>query len=398
MKTRFILLLIFMSTFLSAQERYFLKSDTRLYTSNSTSSSFLGYFKYGAEIQLLSENENGWYKVKSDNLSEGFVPAKFVSKTLNAADVYTKDNENPVLYGGDGSHGGNHLFILGAGIKARALPDKTSKLKEILTCGEAVSVNYSPLNSEEWVNISGSFNPEYARYVQRKYLGNCPDFDELMKQFDKLAETNIVDRKTISERLVELAWNNQKSKLITAYDKYYSVIIQLNDKKLLAETELNMLLAKKQSVEKNYEKIIPFSEKIELIIKGAKSKNYTISLKDLLKTCGKPTKTKRISDECGVYLSDLFYYYADLEVSVDEKQNLVELITVKINGHNKLLIDNTILDNSTNEKDFIIQYGDYIDTYFKSPHVYYFSLDDGSSIAVEFIDGKLYQVKINFDC
>ena len=115
MKFKALLYFLLSTTFLFAQESYFLKSDTRLYTSNSTSSAFLGYFKYGAEIQLLSANENGWYKVKSDNLSEGFVSAKFVSKALNAADVYTKDKENPIVEGGDSFYGGNHLLVLGAG-------------------------------------------------------------------------------------------------------------------------------------------------------------------------------------------------------------------------------------------------------------------------------------------
>lgn len=398
MKSKSLLYFLLFSTFIFAQERYFLKSDTRLYTTNSTSSSFLGYFKYGAEIQLLSANENGWYKVKSDNLSEGFVPSKFVSKTLNVSDLKTKDTENPIIEGGDEYYGGNHLFVLGAGLKARALPDKTSKLREILTCGEPVAVNYLPLNSEEWVNISGSFNVEYAKYVQRKYLGNRPNFEELSNQFDKLNASNIAERKTVAERLVELAWNSENEKLIVAYDKYYSVVKQLNDEKLLADSEVNMLLAKSLSKHKSDESIIDFTKNAEFVVKGIKSKNYQIAYKDLIKAFGKPTKTEKISDECGVFLSDIFYYYKDLQVSVDVKQNIAELIKVLINSNNKFVINaNSILNNTTTEKEFITKYNSYIDAHFKTPHIYYLMIDAGS-ITIEFKDGKIYSVTIGFDC
>ena len=84
MKKYYFLIAILSSVLLHAQERYFLNSDTRLYTSANTSAEFLGYFKYGAEVQLLSESKNGWYKVKADNLSEGYIPEKYVAARLNA--------------------------------------------------------------------------------------------------------------------------------------------------------------------------------------------------------------------------------------------------------------------------------------------------------------------------
>lgn len=397
MKAKFILMLILLISKVYSQEQYFSKSDTKLYASNTYNSPIKGYFKYGAAILLLSPTKNGWYKVQSDNLSDGFVPAKFVSKSLNVADIYTKDIDNPIIEGGDNFYGGNHLFVLGAGLRSRALPNKTARLKEILTCGEPVSVNYVSINPDEWVNISGSFSTKYAKYVQRKYLGNRPNFEELINQFDRLEQNNIQERKTISERLVELAWNSEKSKLTIAYNRYYLLAKQLNDEKLIKDTEFNILLSQKLSVEKKYENIILFSEKIELVLRGKKTNKFTISLKDILKLYGKPPKTEKITDECGVYLSDLLYHYTDLDIAVDEKQNLAELVSVRINSNNKLFIENSILDDTTSERDFVIKYGEYLDTFFKSPHIYYFGLD-GDSIWVEFKDGKLFQVGINFDC
>ena len=397
-KYHFIAALLFCSILLHAQERYFLNSDTRLYTSTSASAEFLGYFKYGAEVQLLSKNESGWYKVKADNFSEGYVPEKFVGTRLNAADIKTVDYENPVLAGGDQYYGGNHLFVLVAGLKARALPDKTSKIKEILFTGDPVPVNYLPKNEEEWVNIGGNFHPEYAKFTLRKFIGKRPDFNTLIKEFDKLNPDATAERKTVAERIVELAWNSDYSKLAPAYQRYSEVVKQLNDPKLIADTELNMAIAKGLDKHKLPEQIIAFTQKAEFVLKGFKTKSLFLTQKELVKTFGKPAKTASIGDECGIYLSDLFYYYPDLEVSVDEKQNKAEIVKVFINENNKMILNtNSVLDNTLTEKAFIEKYGTYITASIKAPHSYSLQFED-SEFRIEFKDGKLFFIEIFFYC
>lgn len=391
-------LLFFCSILLHSQERYFLNSDTRLFISPNASADFLGYFKYGAEVRLLSENQNGWYRIQADNLSEGYVQEKYIAKSLNAKDIKIKDPKNSILEGGDAYYGGNHLFVLAAGLKARALPDKSSKIREILFTGDPVAVNYLPVNPEEWVNISGSFNEEYSKYTLRKFLGPRPNFDALLKDFDKLDVNALNERKTVSERIVELAWNSDYDKLIPAYQRYYEVVKQLNDPKLLSETELNMALAKGLANHKLSEQIIAFTQKAHYSLKGFKTKSVTISKTDLIKTMGNPTKKAQISDECGIYLSDLFYYYPDLEVSVDEKQNQGEIIKVFINENNKFIINqNAILDHTLSEKAFIEKYGTYIEASLKSPHIYSIIMED-SQFRLEFKDGKLFSVEIFYYC
>jgi len=398
MKKLYFFLLICCSIWAQAQERYFINSDTKLYNSPNTSAAFLGYFKYGAQIRLLSENQNGWYKIQADNLNEGFVPEKFVAKSLNAKDVKTKDPKNPIIEGGDAYYGGNHLFILAAGLKARALPDKNSKIREVLFTGDPVPVNYLPLNPEEWVNVGGSIDEEYEKYTLRKFLGARPNFDSLLKEFDKLDPNNISERKTISERIVELAWNSDYSSLVPAYQRYFEVVKQINDPKLTAETELNIALAKALANHKLPEQIIAFSQKSYYSLKGFKTKSVFISQTDLIKTMGTPTKKARISDECGIYLSELFYYYPDLEVSVDEKQNKAEIIKVFVNENNKFIINaNAVLDHTMSEKAFIEKYGTYIEASLKAPHHYSIIMED-SQFRLEFKDGKLYSVEIFYYC
>jgi len=391
-------LLFFCSILLHSQERYFLNSDTRLFTSPNSSADFLGYFKYGAEVRLLSENQNGWYKIQADNLSEGYIQEKYIAKSLNAKDIKIKDPKNPILEGGDAYYGGNHLFVLAAGLKARALPDKSSKIREILFTGDPVPVNYLPINPDEWVNINGSFNEEYSKYTLRKFLGSRPNFDALLKEFDNLDANALNERKTVSERIVELAWNSEYAKLTPAYQRYYEVVKQINDPKLLEETELNMALAKGLANHKLNEQIIAFTQKSHYSLKGFKTKSVTISKTDLIKTMGNPNKKAQISDECGIYLSDLFYYYPDLEVSVDEKQNQGEIIKVFINENNKFIINSTAtLDYTLSEKAFIEKYGTYIEASLKSPHIYSIIMEE-SQFRLEFKDGKLFSVEIFYYC
>jgi uncharacterized protein YgiM (DUF1202 family) len=398
MKKLYFVLALFCSVLSHSQERYFLNSDTRLYTAASSSAAFLGYFKYGAEIRLLSESKNGWYKVQADNFNEGFIEEKFVTTRLNAKDIKIKDNENPIIEGDDTYYGGNHLFVLVASLKARALPDKNSKIKEILYTGDPVAVNYLPKNQEDWVNINGNFTEEYAKYTLRKFIGTRPNFDALLKEFDKLDVNAIADRKTVSERIVELAWNSDYAKLAPAYQRYYEVVKQLNDPKLIAETDLNMAIAKGLAKHKLPEEIVAFTKKAEFALKGIKTKSLYLTQKDLVKTFGQPSKKESIGDECGVYLNDLFYYYPDLEISVDEKKNQAEVVKVYSNENNKFIINaNSILDNSVSEKAFIEKYGAYIEASIKSPHNYSILVED-SQFKIEFKDGKLFSIEIFFYC
>lgn len=397
MKKYYLLILLFTTVLLHSQERYFLNSDTRLYTSANTSAEFLGYFRYGAEVQLLSESKDGWYKVKADNLSEGYIPEKFVATRLNARDVKVKDSENPLIESDD-YYGSNHLFVLVAGLKARAQPDKNAKIREILNTGDPVAINYLPKNQEDWVNISGQFNDEYAKFTLRKFVGKRPDFNSLLKDFDKLDVTNITERKTIGERLVELAWNSETTTLAPAYQRYYEVVKELNDPKLLAYTELNMAVAKGLAKHKKPEEILAFVKKSEFILKGLKTKAWYLTQKDLVKTFGKPPKTAHVNDECGVYLSELFYYYPDLEASVDEQKNQAEITKVFINENNRLVLNpNATLDHTLTEKAFIEKYGAYINASIKTPHIYAIQIED-SEFRIEFKDGKIFTIEIFFYC
>lgn len=392
--TLFILLFVCNSF---AQNRFWIISDTKLFEKPNESSSFYGYFKRGAEIRILDESNPNWTKIQSDNLTIGFVPKKNINDRLNGFDIYSNDDENPIINGNDGYYGGNHLFIIVAGLKGRALPDKASSVKKILTNGEVVSVNYYPLKADEWVNISYGFDSN-ATYIQRKYLGKRPDFDELIKQFDGLELSKIEERETIAERLVELATNSPKETLKPAFERYLSVVKQLNDTKKIEETKFNLYILSCLSKIDNYEEVSNYIKNSEFIINGKKSTNFILPLNHIINSYGKPSKKEKISDDCGVFLSVMFYYYPSLVLSVDEKDNKVELIEVTITDKNTFSFNsNNSVNFETTEYDFVKKYGKYININFKFPNTYWTYLED-TSISFEFLNGKLFKIKVYNAC
>ncbi|WP_338375490.1 SH3 domain-containing protein [uncultured Flavobacterium sp.] len=388
-------LLIISNSF--SQDRFWILNDTRLFEKPSETSTFYGYFKRGAEIKIISEINSNWSKIQSDNMTIGYVLKKYISNSLNYYDVYTNDIENPILNGGDKYYGGNHLFVNVAGLKGRALTDKNSTVKRILTNGEAVQISYYPINEEQWVNIGYGFDSN-AVYVQRKYIGQRPNFEDLINQFDTIEVLKVEERKKIAERLVELATNSDNETLKPAFERYLLVANQLNDIKKIEETEFNLFIVSKINFEYNFEEVNNFAKNSEFIINGKKSQNCILPLNFIIKTLGKPLKKETVTDECGVYLSELFYKYENITLSVDEKENKTELIDVIINNINKFSFNlNDILDNNTTEKEFIIKYSKYITTNFKNPNIYLIHLES-SSIIFEFKIGVLSKVSVNNYC
>ena len=302
-KLIFIYLFLFTSVFSIAQDRYWIINDTKLFEKPSTESKFYGHFRYGAEVKIIEDLKNGWLKVQSDNFTIGFVKKELIRTTMNGNDKIIEDPSNPIIKGGDAYYGGNHLFVTVAGLKARSKPDKMSSVKEILTNGDAVSVSYFPINKEEWVNIGYGFEPNAAKFVLAKYLGKRPVYEDLLTQFDKLPKTDVANRKTIGERLVELTWNSGDISELPALERYLEVAKQLNDAKLITETEFNILIAKNIGLhtDLNFKLLQEKIQSSYFEINGFKFDNTAISYTDSIKKFGKPIKIETVEDECGIY-------------------------------------------------------------------------------------------------
>ncbi len=393
-----ILFLLFSCQLILAQDRYWIINDTKLFEKPSIESNYYGHFRYGAEIKIIEDLKNGWFKVQSDNFTIGFVKKEFIRTSMNGNNKIIEDPSNPIIKGGDSYYGGNHLFVTVAGLKARNKPDKTATVKEILTNGEAVSVNYYPVNPEEWVNIGLSFDSKYAKFVLAKFLGKRPVYEDLLNKFDKIPKTDIANRKTIGERLVELTWNIGDINELPALERYLEVVKQLNDEKLIAETEFNILIASNIKKDLDFEKIEAKMQSSYFEINGYRFDGTLISYLDLIKNFGKPTKIETIEDDCSSYLSNVLYHYSDFIISVDQENNQAELVETFFKPNTKFyFVEKSIFSQQISEKDFILKYGQYLEYSFKNPHYYYISIYAGS-YSIYFKEGVLYSIEINYYC
>ncbi len=393
-----ILFLLFSCQLILAQDRFWVINDTKLFEKPSLESNYYGHFRYGAEIKIIEDLKNGWLKVQSDNFTIGFVKKELIRTSMHANDKIIEDPSNPIIKGGDAYYGSNHLFVNVAGLKVRSKPDKTASVKEILTNGEAVSVDYYPVNPEEWVNIGLSLDSKYAKYVLAKYLGKRPVYEELLNQFDKIPKTNIAERKKIGERLVELTCNSGDINELPALERYLEVAKQLNDEKLIADTEFNILIAKNIKNDLDFENLEAKMQDAYFEINGCRFDCTLISYLDLIKKFGKPTKIVTIEDDCSSYLSNVLYHYSDFIVSVDQENNQAELVETFFKPNTKFYFDaKSIFSQQISEKDFILKYGQYLNYNFKNPHFYYISIDAGS-YSIYFKEGVLYSIEINYYC
>ena len=394
----FIYLFLFTNIFSIAQDRYWIINDTKLFEEPSTKSKFYGYFRYGAEVKIIEDLKNGWLKVQSDNFTIGFVKKELIRTTMNGNDKIIEDPSNPIIKGGDSYYGGNHLFVMVAGLKARSKPDKTASIREVLTNGDAVSVSYFPVNKEEWVNIGYGFEPRSAKFVLAKYLGKRPVYEDLLAQFDELPKTDIANRKIIGERLVELSWNSGETNDLPALERYLEVAKQLNDEKLIADTEFNILIAKNIKNEIDFVFIDEKMQKAYFEINGFKFDGTMISVSDLEKKFGKPNKIETIEDDCETYLSNLLFHYPDFIISVDKENNKAELVETFFKPNTKFVIDSkSIINQQISEKDFILKYGNFLNYNFKNPHYYHIPLDSGQFV-IYFKEGILYSIELFYFC
>lgn len=381
-----------MSFSLNGQRNHWISNDTRLYENPTLSSNFFGYFRYGASIQIINDNNSGWVEVKADNNDTGYVKKEYISTTLNAKDIITIDNENPIILGNDSYYGGNHLFVLVAGLKLRSDPNSNAKIIKIASTGMPLSVSYVPVNEEKWVCV------DHNKFTLKKFIGKRPDLNKLYEIFNKIDISDVQERRKISERIVELSWNSGYEHLNKAYEIYAEVVNQIGDPELIEKTENYILLANGLSKKLPFDKITKLTKQSDFVIKDLKVNKFYSTYLELEKHYTFPTKVENIEDDCGIYLNNLFYYYPNMNVSVDKKNNKIEITKIYLDNNTKFkLTENTTLTKETTERDFLTNYSQYIDTSIQSPNTYTFPLED-SVLILEFKMGKLFSVEVMYFC
>ncbi|SDI44560.1 hypothetical protein SAMN04489796_11151 [Winogradskyella thalassocola] len=372
---------------IQAQNHKYINADTRLYNEATTNDGFKGYFKVNARVEVLSTQTSDWVFVKADNDNTGYVQSKYLSVKYNSNQNIVEDSDNPIL-NGDNYYGGHHLFVTVASLRARGEPNLSGEIRTILTMGEPVRVKYIPVEKDAWVNISDN------RYIQRKYLNERPSYDALALSYASIEKSNTNERLKIAERLVELAWNSGYTYLKSAYLVLLDVATDTNNTALIKSTQMYLTLADGLEHPLPSEMVTSFIEDASFKIKGVQINKQMADLNTVIDTYGQPIKMENISDECGVYYSSTFYHYKNMTLSVNPEENLAEIVDIILDENSVFIMnENSIIDHTIIETEFIKLYSKYIRTSIQDLHTYTIFNDYGGYNIV-FKNGKIYSVTV----
>lgn len=373
-------------------DRMFIVSPTPLYLTPQSDKAPLGTLLRGAKVWVMPQGrETGdFVKVEVYKGFSGYVAANSFRKSLNAADTYSP-SPAPVIEQ-DNHYGSPHLFSLVAGLRSRDGVGPTARVVKIYTTGEAVPVEYLPRRADDYVVIRTDWdrNPEL---VQRQYLGPLPALSEYLARYDAVPATDLKNRRLWAERAMELAWNSGDPTAKTpAMKRFLSVARDLKDPTLIANAELSLLLAQTQDNRLPYEAVAPLMapSKTYGILQGHRLPDSGLRYTQVMEWLGKPQQQNRITDDdCGVYIGDQMLLYPSAEVTADVKQDLADVIRMNLQDpKNAFVINNTRVDATTSEMDFVRTHGRLLWGSGLHPHHYHLPMNDYTTLIFVFKNGR----------
>ncbi|WP_271769827.1 SH3 domain-containing protein [Aquimarina algiphila] len=379
--TTIVFFALFLFGYLGFGQKQWIVSPTELYTAYDTNKKAIGVLLRGAGVEVLSEEQQPWIKVKVDNGMIGFVDSALIKEGLHISDLYSLSP--PPVIENDGHYGSPHMFVQVASLRIRELPNPDAKIVSYFTMGEVTGIDFYPYDPNAWVKVNKGF-------VQQKYLGARPKLENLYHQFDTIPIANIKGRKKIAERLVEFAWNTSGSK-VPALERFLSVAEQFGDKKKIEYTKLQIQIAKGLTQTLDYKELeaIGRSEETYIKINGIQFPNYTeVTYSEMLEVLGKPIKIIEEEIDC-CYSGNLRYYYDSAEFVVDKKKNLAEVVWIDFKGKgNTFVINGTSIDKDTTEEEFVKLASRWVYYNGRYPNKYDLPFLDYYNIILSFKNGK----------
>lgn len=392
MKFKLIIFTVVIAFFqVNAQNNKYLNTESYLFKTADSSSKKLGYFKPNASVVLIESLGNGWSNIKTDNLDTGYILTKNLSDKYTSSKRSNILKDNPIS-NANSNFGNYHSYITVASLRIRNKPSLDSEIVGKLSCGQAVPVKYLPVDPKSWVNITNS------RFVQRQFLGEKPTHNNLVEKYNNIQEQDFKNRLKIAERIVELSWNSNQTHLKEAYQILNNLAVEIKDEKLIKNSQFFIEYALGQLNKKNESEIEDFIKNADFIIKGISVKNQFVKLSEAIKTFGEPKDVKNMQDECGIYYSNLFYFYDNINLSVNKEENLANIDYIQLSKNFKFKINqNNIIDHTISELNFIKKYASYIRTNINYPNRYFWQNDDGGYY-IEFKNGYAYSITVFSIC
>lgn len=211
---RTLVLFTFLSLLLEARcERMQIICNTELFEAPHLASKTVGIFGRGSVVEVIYDQDDGWAKVRTESLMEGYVKSGYLTKRLNARDKCNNEPFPKELFAGEnlGYYQGRGLCVTVAGLRARAKPSKGAPVVTLLKMNKHCSISFYPYDENEWVLAGYDYDRDKSTpfYVQRKYVGQHTDIFKYLEAFGSI--TNPDKKKKYAERILEMSFFEQDS-------------------------------------------------------------------------------------------------------------------------------------------------------------------------------------------
>lgn len=402
MKNRLLFLLFIFSVYIhsSHASEYFILSSTYLYASPQENSEQLGVFARGGHFEKIESVDDVWWKIKAENGLTGYVKTEYTASHLNAADYYEPDPD--IFIQNDGYMGCPHLFVRASSLKARKEPHPSAKVDRVLFINTAFCIGFIPYDENGWVNIGG-FSKESRAYIQRKYLGERYQLEEVIQTYLNLDKQDIANRKLWIERLAEISWLEKPADRVKALDLCYTFWKEQKDVQRTNQTEFDLFRAKAMQNPLPLENMENYFKPGDTyMMLNNKKVQWSFSLPEVNELNLPYDKKTDMGDEnmCDEAHYQLLFKTFILNVYQFEDNPArvsVHAIDLSVNG-NAFILNKFKIDKNTTEKDFITNFGQVINVHYTEPHTYYINLSDASFITIVFKNGKALSFKETFYC
>lgn len=384
-----------------------IRSTCKVYRMPSFKSKPIGVYARGGMAIELKKFNNGWSEILVENGEKAYVLTEFLATTLNGNDRYEKDPDDFVRPNDeDAEYGSPHLFIRGAGVRARALFSKNKPVTKIFRTNEPVSVSYLPYDEDKLVKIDGggyAFDRQAWLFTQKKFLGRRLNFNETVKEYRALPATDTAKRKILAERIYEMSWREKNSDNIQGVSLFLDYLKQHNNTLAIANVEFEkMMLANLREPRQDGEAHTSYENgKLSYIINNVYIDSAITP--QLIQQINLPyiiSKKPQDLPEVGPEV-DVLYKFADVRIYYNtiEKWGMIDKISfaktpVTIN------IGNKKINNATTEKEFIQQFSKQysIANWLDTPHTYYLHGPSETMLVIEFMNGKIKSFYELGDC
>lgn len=389
---KLIILFIFTSVTLFAQERKYISTPTVAYN-NEKGSKAVGIFLRGAQIDSYEFLKDKYvYKINTPHTETIYITDTYnVKDRLNSSDDYEKSPA--IIIENDYYYGSPHLFTTVASLKIRELPNSSSAIVGNLLNGTPVPISYYPYNAEAWISVQID---NKKGFIPVKYVGKRPVFSDLKKQYNN-AQT-LEDQKKFAERILELGWNSNANENEAAL-RLYAEFASKNNQPQVAE--ISLLQA---DVLKNIPK-----DDFNLPLKLIEEKQFGFTInnelepekgfkKSFLETSlGKIKNQHTNLDDCvlGDYETNVFFGSVEcIGHDVNKTYHIRSMEMVNTNGFK---IKNTYLNNTTTPAEFLKSGMGLITSINPLNNSYYIS-NDYMRYEFQFKNDKLFKVTAHYYC